>query len=137
MSPAENDDQRSPGPAGKPAPAKVGGEGIGSAFAPAGSQADDEAIGQAAGETAARACCLAAAPVDDQGQGARIYGKQGCPHTQRARAALPRARFVDVLADPAALAEMLRLSGGARRVPVIVRSGEHGDVVQIGFKRGA
>lgn len=86
---------------------------------------------------ASQAGGLAAAPVDDQGQGARIYGKQGCPHTQRARAALPRARFVDVLADPAALSEMLRLSGGARRVPVIVRSGEHGDVVQIGFKRGA
>jgi len=121
MSPAQNDDQHSPGPAGKPTPAKVGGE----------------VSGQACDLTGVEAGGLAAAPVDDQGQGARIYGKQGCPHTQRARAALPRARFVDVLADPAALAEMLRLSGGARRVPVIVRSGEHGDVVQIGFKRGA
>lgn len=77
------------------------------------------------------------APATGQGEGARIYGKEGCPHTKRARAALPRALFVDVLADPAALAEMLRLSGGVRRIPVIVQSGGHGGAVQIGFKRGA
>jgi len=63
----------------------------------------------------------------------RIYGKDGCPHTRRAREALPGAVFLDVLADPLLLAEMLRLSGGVRRVPVIVR----GDAVEIGFKRGA
>jgi len=63
----------------------------------------------------------------------RIYGKENCPHTKRARAALPAAQFVDVLADAQALAEMLRLSGGVRRVPVIV----NGQSVEIGFKRGA
>lgn len=73
------------------------------------------------------------APDFGQGEGARIYGKEGCPHTLRARSALPYARFVDVQADPAALEEMLRLSGGVRRVPVIVR----GDVVSLGYKRGA
>lgn len=72
-------------------------------------------------------------PAADQGLGARIYGKEGCPHTRRARAALPRAAFLDVLADPAALEEMLALSGGVRRVPVIVRGG----AVEVGFKRGA
>lgn len=81
-------------------------------------------------------CTIGSGPVPrepDQGLGARIYGKQGCPHTNRARAALPCAQFVDVLADPAALEEMLRLSGGVRRVPVIVR----GDAVEVGFRRGA
>jgi glutaredoxin 3 len=68
-----------------------------------------------------------------QGQGAVIYGKDGCPHTLRARQALPRARFVDVLADPQMLAEMLALSGGVRRIPVVRR----GDAVEIGFLRGA
>jgi hypothetical protein len=38
-----------------------------------------------------------------------------------------------VLADPASLEEMLRLSGGVRRVPVIVRK----DGVEIGFRRGS
>lgn len=73
------------------------------------------------------------AAEQDQGAGARIYGKQGCPHTSRARAALPCAHFVDVLADPAALEEMLRLSGGVRRVPVIAR----GQTVEVGFRRGS
>lgn len=72
-----------------------------------------------------------------QGEGARIYGKEDCPHTRRARAALPRARFVDVLADPAALQEMLRFSGGVRRIPVIVHGDGPGAVAEIGFKRGA
>ncbi len=76
-------------------------------------------------------------PAAGQGEGVRIYGKEGCPHTRRARAAWPRALFVDVLADPTALEEMLRLSGGVRRIPVIVHSAGHGDAVQIGFQRGA
>lgn len=72
------------------------------------------------------------------GAGMLIYGKEGCPHTGRARAAWPAARFVDVLADPAALEEMLRLSGGVRRVPVIVRPGPDGSPeAEIGFRRGA
>jgi glutaredoxin 3 len=69
----------------------------------------------------------------DQGAGARIYGKETCPHTKRARAALPRARFIDVESDPAALAEMLGLTGGVRRIPVIARK----EGVAIGYKRGA
>ncbi len=63
----------------------------------------------------------------------RIYGKDGCPHTRRAREALPGAVFLDVLADPLLLDEMLRLTDGVRRVPVIVR----GNAVEIGFQRGA
>lgn len=67
------------------------------------------------------------------GEGALIYGKEACPHTRRARAALPRAQFVDVLADPAALTEMLRLSGGVRRIPVIAS----GNAATVGFQRGS
>jgi len=63
----------------------------------------------------------------------RIFGKHNCPHTKRAREAMPQADFVDVLADPEALAEMLRLSGGVRRVPVI----QKGKAVEIGFRRGS
>ncbi len=63
----------------------------------------------------------------------RIYGREGCPHTRRARDAWPEAEFLDVLANPLLLDEMLRLTGGARRIPVIVRSG----AVEIGFKRGS
>lgn len=72
------------------------------------------------------------------GAGVLIYGKQGCPHTDRARAALPLARFIDVLAAPEALEDMLRLSGGQRRIPVIVRPADDGgETVEIGFRRGA
>lgn len=66
-------------------------------------------------------------------QGIRIYGKEGCPHTGRAREALPGAVFLDVVANPLLLEEMLKLSGGVRRIPVIVR----GNAIEIGFKRGA
>ena len=69
----------------------------------------------------------------DFGKSVRIYGKPGYPHTKRAREAWPQAQFVDVLADPLKLAEMLKLSGGVRRIPVIV----NGESVEIGFKRGA
>lgn len=62
-----------------------------------------------------------------------IYGKEKCPHTRRARDAYPQARFIDVLADPDGLAQMLACSNGTRRVPVIVK----GDDVEIGFKRGS
>ena len=72
-------------------------------------------------------------PADNAQATVRIYGKEGCPHTKRAREALPDAVFLDVLADPLLLDEMLRLTGGARRIPVIVL----GDAVEIGFKRGA
>lgn len=68
-----------------------------------------------------------------------IYGKGGCPHTRRALEAMPGARFVDVLLDPEALEEMLRLTGGVRRVPVVVRPAEEGPgpSVEIGYRRGA
>lgn len=88
------------------------------------SQSDDGTVGQPSGQ------------FEDQGEGARIYGKEGCPHTLRARKALPQAVFIDVLdedANPQALADMLALSGGVRRVPVIVRAGG----VQIGYRRGS
>ena len=63
-----------------------------------------------------------------------IYGKEHCPHTRRAREAMPGAVFVDVLADPQKLDEMLRHSEGVRRVPVIVYDGER---TEIGFRRGS
>lgn len=68
-----------------------------------------------------------------------IYGKSGCPHTRRALEAMPGARFVDVLLDAEALDEMLRLTGGIRRVPVVVRLSADGPgpTVEIGYRRGA
>lgn len=52
---------------------------------------------------------------------------------------MPDARFVDVLLDADALDEMLRLTGGVRRVPVVVRpvEGGPGSTVEIGYRRGA
>jgi glutaredoxin 3 len=62
-----------------------------------------------------------------------IYGKPTCPHTKRALDAYPEARFVDVLLSADNLEEMLKLSDGQRRVPVIVENGE----VSIGYNRGS
>mgnify|MGYP002276560322 FL=1 len=62
-----------------------------------------------------------------------IYGKDHCPHTRRARDAYPEAGFIDVQTRPEHLEEMLRLSGGVRRIPVIVRNGK----VEVGYNRGA
>ncbi|MEF2230000.1 MAG: UXX-star (seleno)protein family 1 [Pseudodesulfovibrio sp.] len=62
-----------------------------------------------------------------------IYGKSTCPHTRRALAAHPEARFVDVLLSPFDLETMLRLTEGQRRIPVIVEDGR----VTIGFNRGS
>ncbi|WP_319583873.1 UXX-star selenoprotein family 1 [uncultured Pseudodesulfovibrio sp.] len=62
-----------------------------------------------------------------------IYGKSTCPHTKRALAAHPEARFVDILASEENLQEMLRLSDGQRRIPVIVENGK----ACVGFKRGS
>ena len=62
-----------------------------------------------------------------------IYGKSTCPHTRRALDAHPDAKFVDVLMSPADLEEMLRLTDGQRRIPVIVEDGQ----VSIGFNRGS
>ncbi|PKN09978.1 MAG: glutaredoxin [Deltaproteobacteria bacterium HGW-Deltaproteobacteria-8] len=74
-----------------------------------------------------------AGSTTESGPVLRIYGKDGCPHTRRARDAWPEAEFLDVLANPLLLDEMLRLTNGVRRIPVIVRAG----AVEIGFKRGA
>lgn len=58
-----------------------------------------------------------------------IYGKAGCPYTANARAAHPDHVYVDVKEDPAELEKMLKLSGGERKVPVIVKDG----VATVGF----
>jgi glutaredoxin 3 len=62
-----------------------------------------------------------------------IYGKNGCPYTEAARddctARGVPFRYINVKKDPAELQRMLTLSGGQRRVPVIVEGGK----VTIGF----
>lgn len=63
----------------------------------------------------------------------RIYGKPTCPHTLRALDAHPTALFIDVLENQANIDEMLKLTNGERRIPVIVQNGE----ITIGFNRGA
>ncbi|ACS78955.1 UXX-star selenoprotein family 1 [Maridesulfovibrio salexigens] len=62
-----------------------------------------------------------------------IYGKPTCPHTRRALEAYPDAEFVDVLMSAEDLNKMLELSGGKRRIPVIVEDGN----VTIGYNRGS
>ncbi len=62
-----------------------------------------------------------------------IYGKPTCPHTRRALDAFPHARFIDVLMNPADLEEMLHLSEGRRRIPVIVEDGKP----TVGYKGGS
>lgn len=61
-----------------------------------------------------------------------IYGKDSCPYTLSARedfATRGPVTYVNVRRDPAGLARMLELSGGQRRVPVIVEDGR----VTIGY----
>jgi glutaredoxin 3 len=59
-----------------------------------------------------------------------IYGKAGCPYTDDARSAYgKKATYIDVKSDASKLQEMLKLSGGARQVPVIVE----GKKVTIGY----
>jgi len=62
-----------------------------------------------------------------------IYGKSTCPHTKQALAAHPEARFVDIQASEANLEEMLRISDGQRRIPVVVENGK----ACVGFRRGS
>ena len=63
-----------------------------------------------------------------------IYGKENCPYTQRARndyeGRQVEFEYIDVKKSRADLDRMLELSGGIRRVPVIV---EEGGKVTIGF----
>ena len=54
-----------------------------------------------------------------------IYGKSGWPYTDQARSAYgDRAVYTDVTVNKDKLAEMLKLSGGKRLVPVIVEDGK-------------
>jgi len=54
-----------------------------------------------------------------------IYGKAGCPYTQRALSDYgDKAKYFDVKLDNKKLEEMLKLSGGVRKVPVIVEGGK-------------
>jgi glutaredoxin 3 len=63
-----------------------------------------------------------------------IYGKEFCPYTTAAKNHYAErgmaVDYVNVKADRAAMARMLELSGGHRRVPVIV---EEDGKVTIGF----
>lgn len=59
-----------------------------------------------------------------------IYGKAGCPFTDQALSAYgEKAKYFDVKSDSKKLEEMLKLSGGVRKVPVIVDRGN----VTIGY----
>ncbi len=62
-----------------------------------------------------------------------IYGKPGCPYTDAAMQDFDKKgieyAYVDVKANAEDLATMLKHSGGARKVPVIVE----GDMVTVGF----
>ena len=61
-----------------------------------------------------------------------IYGKDSCPYTADARehyGSRGDVQYVNVKKDADALRRMLELTGGKRRVPVIVADG----VVTIGF----
>jgi glutaredoxin 3 len=59
-----------------------------------------------------------------------IYGKAGCPYTEKARSVYgSRAVYFDVEKDPKRLGEMLKHSGGRREVPVIVE----GDKTVVGY----
>jgi glutaredoxin 3 len=61
-----------------------------------------------------------------------IYGKDSCPYTADARdyyRSRGEMQYLNVKKDAEALRRMLELTGGKRRVPVIVE----GDTVTIGF----
>ena len=58
-----------------------------------------------------------------------IYGKAGWPYTTRAREAYKGHQYIDVKQGPDKLRELLKLTNGERRVPVIVENGD----VQVGY----
>jgi glutaredoxin 3 len=66
-----------------------------------------------------------------------VFGKDDCPYTARARAALAAEHkhvdYRDVAKNPAHLVEMLALTGGRREVPVIVERGK----VTVGYGGGS
>jgi len=63
-----------------------------------------------------------------------IYGRDAWPFTRAAREAYRNqgidVTYVNVVKDPAKLDDMLKLSGGYRKVPVIV----DGETVTVGFE---
>lgn len=70
--------------------------------------------------------------MTDQPDVVVIYGKDSCPYTLAAREDFEKrgpVTYVNVRRDAAGLARMLELSGGQRRVPVIVDGGR----VTIGY----
>lgn len=58
-----------------------------------------------------------------------IYGKSGCPYTTKAREAYQDHAYYDVKKDPRKMEEMLDLTKGQRKVPVIVV----GEKVTVGY----
>lgn len=59
-----------------------------------------------------------------------IFGKAGWPFTEKARSAYGEtAKYFDVKSDSTKLEEMLKYSGGIRKVPVIIEEGK----VTIGY----
>jgi len=62
-----------------------------------------------------------------------IYGKSGWPYTQQAREAYGTHDYYDVKQDAPKMDEMLKLSNGRRKVPVIVKDGQ----VTVGFNGGS
>ncbi len=63
----------------------------------------------------------------------QIYGKESCGYTSAARRDYRErgypVEYFDVKLDPVAMARFLELSGGERRVPLIVERGR----VTVGF----
>jgi len=54
-----------------------------------------------------------------------IYGRAGWPFTDQARAAYgDTAEYADVELDHKKLEEMLKYSGGLRKVPVVIEGGK-------------
>lgn len=58
-----------------------------------------------------------------------IYGKAGWPYTDKAREAYKDHTYVNVKEDKEKLDEMLKLSNGVRKVPVIL----DGESVSVGY----
>jgi glutaredoxin 3 len=67
------------------------------------------------------------------GEAVQIYGKASCGYTRAARQDYEargwRVEYFDVKLEAAAMARFLELSGGERRVPLIVERGR----VTVGF----
>jgi glutaredoxin len=67
-----------------------------------------------------------------------IYGKENCPHTRRAREAHPGHIFMDVQSSLTAMQNMLELSGGVRRVPVLAQRTDKGEqLISVGYNKGS